>query len=197
MTTDFNAPDGRTKEGKALKYSLTGGATESPATENVKVSMSKVLEKETPEQSLARAEARVRAIRDNPDLANGTERDKYWAPPPPVGFDYQWKLKSVLNQDDIDRIRQNEMNGWEAVPLRRHPELMPKGWKGETIEVGGLVLMERPKLFTDEAREQERRAAREAVITKESQMREGRSGDLGRREVNRFSKTRAPIDVPE
>jgi hypothetical protein len=57
--------------------------------------------------------------------------------------------------------------------------------------------MERPKLFTDEAREQERRAAREAVITKESQMREGRSGDLGRREVNRFSKTRAPIDVPE
>jgi len=152
--------------------------------------------KETPEQARARAEARIRQIRGNPDLSGGAERDKYWAPPPPEGFDYQWKLKSVMNQDDIDRIRQNELNGWEAVPLSRHPELMPRGWRGQTIEVGGLVLMERPKVFTDEAREEERRAARDAVITKEQQMREGRSGDLGRREVNRFSKTRAPIDVP-
>jgi len=151
--------------------------------------------RETKEQSMARAEARIRQLRGNPDL-QGTERDKYWAPNPPDGFDYQWKLKSVMNQDDIDRIRQNEMNGWEPVPLSRHPELMPRGWKGDTIEVGGLVLMERPMLFTQEAREEERRAARDAVLTKESQMREGRAGDLGRREVNRFSKTRAPIDVP-
>ena len=151
--------------------------------------------RETKEQSLARAEARIRQLRGNPDL-QGTERDKYWAPSPPDGFDYQWKLKSVMNQDDIDRIRQNEMNGWEPVPLSRHPELMPRGWKGDTIEVGGLVLMERPMLFTQEAREEERRAARDAILTKEAQMREGRAGDLGRREVNRFSKTRAPIDVP-
>jgi hypothetical protein len=170
--------DPRTREGKAQK----AASAEAP--------------KETNMDSKARAEARIRAIRGNPDLANGTERDKYWAPPPPAEWDYQWKLKSVLNQDDIDRIRQNEMNGWEPVPLSRHPELMPKGWKGETIEVGGLVLMERPMMFTKEAREEERRAAREAVVTKEAQMREGRSGDLGRREVNRFSKTRAPIDVP-
>lgn len=145
--------------------------------------------------SKARAEARIRQLRGNPDL-QGSERDKYWAPSPPEGWDYQWKLKSVMNQDDIDRIRQNEMNGWEPVPLARHPELMPRGWKGDTIEVGGLVLMERPMLFTQEAREEERRAARDAVMTKESQMREGRAGDLGRREVNRFSKSRAPIDVP-
>jgi len=175
--TEFSL-DMRTKEGRALKAS--------PAEET----------KDPLMDSMARAEARIRAIRGNPDLANGTERDKYWAPPPPDGWDYQWKLKSVLNQDDIDRIRQNEMNGWEPVPLTRHPELMPRGWKGDTIEVGGLVLMERPMMFTQEAREEERRAAREAVVTKEAQMREGRSGDLGRREVNRFSKTRAPIDVP-
>jgi hypothetical protein len=175
--TEFTL-DMRTKEGRALKIS--------PVEET----------KDPLMDSMARAEARIRAIRGNPDLANGTERDKYWAPPPPDGWDYQWKLKSVLNQDDIDRIRQNEMNGWEPVPLTRHPELMPRGWKGETIEVGGLVLMERPMMFTQEAREEERRAAREAVVTKEAQMREGRSGDLGRREVNRFSKTRAPIDVP-
>lgn len=178
-----NDVDYRTKEGKALKASQS--SDEKPASY-----------KETSEQSRLRAEARVRAIRGNPDLATTGERDKYWAPPPPDGFDYQWKLKSVLNQDDIERIRQNEMNGWEEVPLERHPELMPRGWKGNTIEVGGLVLMERPKIFTDEAREEERRAAREAVMTKENQMREGRSGDLGARQVNRFNKSRAPIDVP-
>lgn len=168
--------DLRTKEGKAMKASEGGSSAEM--------------------DSKARAEARIRAIRGNPDLAESGERDKYWAPPPPDGWDYQWKLKSVMNQDDIDRIRQNEMNGWEPVPLSRHPELMPKGWKGDTIEVGGLVLMERPMVFTQEARAAESRAAREAVFTKEAQMKEGRGGDLGPRQVNRFNKSRGPIDVP-
>jgi hypothetical protein len=187
MTNEANI-DLRTREGKALKLAQ--------AEENAPISSKSAVGKESSEQSRARAEARIREIRGNPDLANGTERDKYWAPPPPDGFDYQWKLKSVLNQDDIDRIRQNEMNGWEPVPLSRHPELMPRGWKGDTIEVGGLVLMERPMMFTQEAREEERRLAKEAVYTKESQMREGRAGDLGPRNVNRFSKSHSRIDVP-
>jgi len=180
--------DLRTKEGRAFKSAQNDGDNAS--------SSKPAIAKETSEQSRARAEARIRAIRGNPDLANGTDRDKYWAPPPPDGFDYQWKLKSVLNQDDNDRIRQNELNGWEEVPLSRHPELMPKGWKGETIEVGGLVLMERPKVFTDEARAAERQAAREAIITKENQMRDGRSNDLGRREVQKFNKSYDRITVP-
>lgn len=152
-------------------------------------------QKEAPMDSKARAEARIRQLRGNPEL-QGIERDKYYAPEPPDGWSYEWKLKSVLNQDDLDRIRQNEAAGWEPVPLSRHPELMPRGWKGETVEVGGLVLMERPKVFTDEAKEEERRLAREAVLTKEAQMREGRGGDLGQRQVNRFNKSRGPIDVP-
>ena len=177
MSNDEINAESRNQEAKVAKNLATAGL------------------KETREQSLARAEARIRQLRGNPDL-QGQDRDKYWAPSPPDGFDYQWKLKSVMNQDDIDRIRQNEMNGWEPVPLSRHPELMPRNWKGETIEVGGLVLMERPLLFTQEAREEERRAARDAVLTKEAQMREGRGGDLGPRQVNRFNKSRGPIDVP-
>jgi hypothetical protein len=51
-------------------------------------------------------------------------------------------------------------------------------------------------MFTQEAREEERRLAKEAVYTKESQMREGRAGDLGPRNVNRFSKSHSRIDVP-
>lgn len=179
MSNDEMHIDGRTREGRAMR---NGGATGSA--------------KETSEDSKARAEARIRAIRGNPEL-QGMERDKYYAPSAPDGWSYEWKLKSVMNQDDLDRIRQNEAAGWEPVPLSRHPELMPKGWQGETIEVGGLVLMERPKLFTDEAKAEEHRLAREAVLMKEAQMREGRAGDLGSRTVNRFSKSHQSMAVPE
>lgn len=70
MTTETHI-DGRTREGKALKATSEDGP------------------KVATEDSRARAEARIREIRGNPDLANGTERDKYWAPPPPDGWDYQ------------------------------------------------------------------------------------------------------------
>ena len=56
--------------------------------------------------------------------------------------------------------------------------------------------MERPSILTEEARAQEARAAREAVLTKEQQLRSGRGSDLGPREVHRFSKSRSPIGVP-
>ena len=70
------------------------------------------------------------------------------------------------------------------------------GWKGETIEVEGLVLMERPAILTQEDRAMEARNAREAVLIKEAQLREGRSGDLGKREVKNFSKSTSPINIP-
>ena len=172
--------DGRSKEARAMKST---GASEAPSNDYDKVS------------SLARAEARAREIRGNmPE--GGSNRDKYWAPPPPPGFDYQWKMRTVLGEEFYSYQVELARNGWEPVPLKRHPELMPNGWSGETIEVDGLVLMERPKIFTDEAREQEARAAREAVLTKEAQLRDGRAGDLGAREVHRFSKSRSPIAVP-
>lgn len=146
--------------------------------------------------SLARAEARIREIRGNiPD--GGASRDKFYAPPPPDGFDYQWKMRTVMGEEfhsyQVELLR----NGWEPVPLSRHPELMPQGWQGETIEVEGLVLMERPKVFTDEARAEEARSAREAVMVKEAQLRDGRGSDLGKREVHRFSKSRSPIAIPD
>lgn len=192
MSTESTLNDGRSREVKALR------AASNPIESDKYVEVgspapAKTIE--TPEQSRLRAEARIRQLRGNPEL-QGMERDKYYAPPPPEGFDYQWKLRSVLGQEDNDRIRQVEASGWEPVPLSRHPELMPRNYTGETIEVGGLVLMERPKLFTDEAREDERRLAREAVAMKEAQMKDGRSGDLGPRQVNRFSKSHSRIDVP-
>ena len=193
MSNENTNVDGRTKEGRALR------AASIPADSDMYVEVGDVVPArsiETPEQSRARAEAKARKLRGNPELS-GMDRDKYWAPPPPDGWDYQWRLKAVLGKDEIDQIRQDELNGWEAVPLSRHPELMPRNWQGNTIEVGGLVLMERPLVFTQEAREEEKRAAREAVYTKEAQMREGRASDLGPRKVNRFNKSHSRIDVPD
>lgn len=146
-------------------------------------------------ESLARAEARIRELRTS--MPEGVHvRDRYEAPEPPPGFDYQWKVRLVMGEEMINRINEAAHNGWEPVPLSRHPHMMPKGWKGETIEIDGLVLMERPMIFTEEARASEQRAAREAVLTKEQQLRSGRAGDLGPREVHRFSKTRSAIAVP-
>jgi len=177
MTTlETSNIDMRTREGRALREQSKSGDDKSA--------------------SLARAEARLREIRKGmPE--GGDNRDKFWAPSPPDGFDYQWRRRTIYNQEDpsyqVELIRQ----GWEPVPLSRHPEMMPRGWKGETIEVEGQVLMERPMVLTQEARLRENRAAREAVLTKEAQLRATRKGDLGERRVTDFSKSREAIAIPD
>lgn len=153
------------------------------------------LEVDSKTSSLARAEARLREIRESlPE--GGALRDKFWAPQAPAGWTYEWKVRTVMNEEQSSYIVELSRNGWEAVPLNRYPDMMPAGWKGETIEVEGLVLMERPSVLTEEDRAAEVRAAREAVATKEAQLRDGRAGDLGKREVQRFSKSRSPIAIP-
>ena len=166
-------PDGRTHEGRAAR--AASRAAKVPTTQ---------------EASLARAEARLREIRDNlPE--GGATRDKFWAPKAPAGWTYEWKMRSVMNEEQSHYIVELSRNGWEPVPLSRHPEMMPQGWKGDTIEVEGLMLMERPAVLTQEDRAEEARLAREAVYTKEQQLRSGRDGDLGRRQVLNHSKSRS------
>lgn len=147
------------------------------------------------EAARIRLEQRTRELREG-GIDTSSARDRFWAPPPPDGWDYQWKTRTIMGEEQSAYMVEVARNGWEAVPLSRHPDLMPAGWTGATIEVEGLVLMERPKIFTDEARAEEQRMAREAVKTKEAQLRDGRPGDLGPREVHRFSKSRVAISVP-
>lgn len=179
---EIEVPDGRTREGRAFRKNMDATSV-APAPLDAKA------------DSLARAEARLREIRENqPD--GGAVRDKFWAPEPPNGWDYQWKATHVMGEEQSAYIVELSRQGWTPVPLSRYPTMMPGSWKGETIENEGQVLMERPKVLTEEARAQEARAAREAVLTKEQQLRSGRGSDLGPREVHRFSKSRAPIGVP-
>lgn len=149
------------------------------------------------DDSKARAEARLREIRGQANAGSG-DRDKFWAPNPPDGWDYQWKRKTVFGQEDPSYQVELMRQGWEPVPLSRHPDMMPAGWRGEFIEVEGQVLMERPAVLTKEARLRDDAAAREAVRSKEAQLGLANKGDLsrdGRRDV-KLSRSYESMPVP-
>jgi hypothetical protein len=97
----------------------------------------------------------------------------------PDGWTYEWKRKSIMNQEDPAYTIRLAEGGWEPVPASRHPGYMPKG-NHATIERDGMVLMERPKELTDESRDVELRRARNQVRAKEEQLGSTPAGTLPR-----------------
>jgi hypothetical protein len=146
-------------------------------------------------ESLARAELRVRQVRES-GLDLDEYRDRLWAPEPPEGWEYEWKVVSIMNAEDPKSIAENIRQGWEAVPRDRHPEMMPVGFPGNTIEEGGLILMERPKVLCEEARERHMRESRGLVRTKEMQLGAAPQGTFDRSGKG-VSKQYAPITIPD
>ena len=88
----------------------------------------------------------------------------------PDGWSYEWKVMSVMGAKNPSNEIAIARAGWDPVPVSRHPELMPKGWTGVTIERDGMMLMERPKEITDEAVVREKQKARGQVRDKEQQI---------------------------
>jgi hypothetical protein len=88
----------------------------------------------------------------------------------PDGWSYEWKVMTVLGAKNAANEIATARGGWEPVPASRHPELMPKGWSGVTIERDGMILCERPKEITDEAVMREKLKARNQVRDKEQQI---------------------------
>lgn len=88
----------------------------------------------------------------------------------PEGWTYEWKRRLLMGQEDPSYAVNLARMGWEAVPVSRHPFMMPADWKGGTIERDGMVLMERPAEVVDEARAIERKRARDQVRAKEAQL---------------------------
>lgn len=120
----------------------------------------------------------------------------------PEGWDYEWKRKSVLGAEDPSYEVQVARGGWEPVPPDRHPGFMPKGFKGESIERDGLVLMERPKEITEAVREADRRRARAQVRQKEEQLNAAPAGQFERNKSDgsslvKVSKSYEPMQIPE
>lgn len=79
----------------------------------------------------------------------------------PAGWEYQWIAVTVVGDGDIARplALQFHDGGFRPVPQERHDgKFMMSGTKGATV-YGGQMLMERPVMLGEEAREDEYRKA--------------------------------------
>lgn len=77
----------------------------------------------------------------------------------PDGWEYQWNVYTVYNEPAVGQRVHMAENGWRPVPAEKHPGyFMPEGHKGDIIR-DGLILEERPKILSDEARMEERSKA--------------------------------------
>jgi len=113
----------------------------------------------------------------------------------PEGWTYEWKRKSVFGQEDSSYMMSQEARGWEPVPASRHRNLMPEGHYN-TIERKGMILMERPKEITDEAKRADRMRAMNQVKNREQQLAEAQAGEFARNKPT-ISKGYEPMAMPE
>lgn len=65
----------------------------------------------------------------------------------PSGSDYQW-VTAVCGDRSLGQVDEMKATGWRTVPASRHPALAKRSVNGTSIEIGGLLLMERPKMLT-------------------------------------------------
>ena len=151
----------------------------------------------------ARAAARAAQLRDHMKGAEDAP-DEFFIDGGmvPDGWTYEWKRRTVMGAEDPSYQVQLARGGWEPVPADRHPEFMPRGWRGKEIERKGMVLMERPAEITADVRARERKAARGQVQAKEEQLNAAPPGQFDRvdqygKPMAKVSKTYEAIPVPE
>jgi hypothetical protein len=88
----------------------------------------------------------------------------------PDGWTYQWKRIELLGKEDPAYNVQVARAGWEAVPVSRHPSMMPTNHQGATIDRKGCRLMERPTVIEEAVKDLYKRTARDQVRQKEAQL---------------------------
>lgn len=114
----------------------------------------------------------------------------------PDGWTYEWKRKTVYNQEDPAYQVQLSRTGWTPVPASRHPEMMPAGDHYQTIERKGQILMERPKEITDQFRRLDEKRARDQVRVKEDQLASAPTGQFDRDRPS-IKKGYEPMPIPK
>ena len=154
------------------------------------------------EDPKTRAARRALELRDQ-SSSDEDGADKFYFDPKiiPDGWSYEWKTFTVLGKENPSYQVAMARKGWEAVPCSRHPELMPIGHKGETIEREGMILMERPLEITNEAKARDLRTARAQVRGKEEQLTGSPSGTFERsnkdQSLVKVRKSFENIPIPE
>jgi hypothetical protein len=118
----------------------------------------------------------------------------------PPGWDAEWKTKTVMGAEDPAQMVSYARMGWEPAPLDMFPEMMPQGWKGNTIERKGMILMIRPKKITDMVRQADARKAREQIRAKEAQLSSAPDGQFTRdhdKVKPKINKGFEPMPIPQ
>jgi len=147
------------------------------------------------------AAARAAELRNHSDTDSGS--DEFFVEPGiiPDGWSYEWKMRTVLGAEDPAHQVALQRKGWEMVPASRHPEMMPLGYTGTMIIRKGMVLMERPLVITQEARDIENRRARLQVRAKEEQLSAAKPGEFERankgENLARIKKGYEAMPIPE
>ena len=133
------------------------------------------------EDARARAARRAAEIRGSVgSLDEGMDDFYFNVADVPDGWTYEWKRKITAGAEDPAYQVSLARMGWEPVPADRHPHMMPSNGKYAIIERKGMVLMERPRELSDEARMIELRKARQQVNNKKSQLSNAPDGQFGR-----------------
>lgn len=150
--------------------------------------------------SLASAEARTAEILGHVGtVAEGVDEFYIDRSRLPVGWDAEWKTKTVLGAEDPAQMVSYARMGWEPAPLDLFPEMMPQGWKGNTIERKGMILMIRPRKITDMVRQADARKAREQIRAKEAQLSSAPDGQFTRDHAQvkpKISHGYEPMPIP-
>jgi hypothetical protein len=199
--TMTNAPRRRGRPARTADVNIENGAASVNTTEPAPAAVVERSAMRPPvreEDPRARAAARAAQIKGHlGELDEGV--DDFITPPPPPGWTYEWKRKTIYNQEDPAYQVSLARMGWEAVPTTRHPEMMPGGGSHANIERKGMILMERPAEITEEVRAADLRKARNQVRAKEAQLNNAPDGQFGRDHAQvkpKINKGYSPIDIP-
>lgn len=173
---------------------------EAPSFASSRPEMRPAMREEDPRTRAARRAAELRDHRGG-DMEEGTDDFYIDLADIPPGWTYEWKRKLVLGAEDPAYMVALARAGWEPVPTSRHPSYMPDSGNYTTIERKGMILMERPSEITDDAREYEKRKARNQVRQKEAQLNSAEGGHFERsnkdQSLVKISRSYESIPIPK
>lgn len=90
----------------------------------------------------------------------------------PDDITVEWKRMSTVGEENPFYIARMREQGWEPVNPLDHPDWVPvpPGYDKTSVIKGGLILMERPKELTDEARREMKTLAKQQVREAEQRL---------------------------
>jgi hypothetical protein len=157
------------------------------------------LREEDPRAAAARRAAELREHLGD-DIIDA--QDDFYIPPDeiPDGWTYEWKRHSTYGMEDPAYQIQLAREGWEPVPVSRHPWMMPDGMASQTILRKGMILMQCPTEIVDERKAAELRKARLQVRHKEQQIAGTPDGTMTRDDARvrpQIKKSYEAMPIPE